>query len=207
MANQVISMENKAEKVISALKTRGILKASEILELGISSEYLRRLCLQNRVTKIARGYYVLPDYEFTGMQSIVEVCKQIPKGVICLLSALRVHDFTTQNPFEVWLAIERRAWKSTQTTSTQVRFIRFSGRAFEAGIETKVINNTQVKVYCPAKAVADCFKYRNKIGLDVALEALREGFRNKLFTMDELWEYADICRVREVIRPYLEGML
>ncbi len=200
-------MKNKANKVINELKNRGILKASEILQLGISKEYLRKLCLQNQITKIARGYYVLPDYEFTDMQSIVEVSKQIPKGVICLLSALRVHDFTTQNPFEVWVAMERRAWKPTQTLSTQVRYIRFSGRAFETGIETKVINHIEVKVYCPAKTVVDCFKYRNKIGLDVALEALREGFRDKLFTMDELWEYAKICRMREVIRPYLEGMV
>ena len=199
-------MENKAEKVIKALKTKGILKASEILQLGISREYLRKLHTQKAIAKIARGYYVLPDYEMTGMQSIAQVCKQIPKGVICLLSALRVHDFTTQNPFEVWLAIERGAWKPTQIVSTQVRYMRFSGEAFAAGVETKVIDHIKVKVYCPAKTVADCFKYRNKTGLDVALEALREGFRNKLFTMDELWGYARICRIHEVIRPYLEGM-
>jgi predicted transcriptional regulator of viral defense system len=201
-----VFMKTKTEKIIHELKAKGILKASEILQLGISKEYLRQLCLRNTVAKIARGYYVLPDYEFTGMQSIVEVSKQIPKGVICLLSALRVHDFTTQNPFEVWVAIERRAWKPTQIMSTQVRYIRFSGQAFEAGVQARIINNVEVKVYCPAKTVVDCFKYRNKIGLDVALEALREGFRDKLFTMDELWEYAKICRMHEVIRPYLEGM-
>jgi len=200
-------MENKAENVINALEARGILKASEILKLGISREYLRKLHTQKTVAKIARGYYVLPDYEMTGMQSISHVCKQIPKGVICLLSALRVHDFTTQNPFEVWLAIERGTWKPTQTLSTQVRYMRFSGQAFAAGIQTKVIDNIKVKVYCPAKTVADCFKYRNKIGLDAALEALREGFKNKLFTLDELWGYAKACRVHEVIRPYLEGMV
>lgn len=199
-------MGNKADKLIDALQDKGILKASEILELGISREYLRKLCARGAVAKAARGYYVLPDYEMTGMQSITQVCKQIPKGVICLLSALRVHDFTTQNPFEVWLAIERDTWKPRQAFSTEVRYMRFSGAAFAAGIETQVIDHIEVKVYCPAKTVADCFKYRNKIGLDVALEALREGMRNKLFTMDELWGYAKICRVHQVIRPYLEGM-
>ncbi|MFC1763806.1 type IV toxin-antitoxin system AbiEi family antitoxin domain-containing protein [Planctomycetota bacterium] len=199
-------MGNKAEKLVEALAGKGIMKASEILKLGISREYLRKLYAKNVVAKAARGYYVLPGYEMTAMQSITQVAKQIPKGVVCLLSALRVHDLTTQNPFEVWVAIERDTWKPNQTLSTQVRYMRFSGDAFTEGIETKVIDNIKVKVYCPAKTVADCFKYRNKIGLDVALEALREGTRNRLFTMDELWGYAKICRIHQVIRPYLEGM-
>ncbi len=200
-------MESKAEKVINAIKTRGILKASEIIELGISKEYLRKLCLQGVIAKLTRGYYVLPDYEFSAMQSIVEVSKQTPKGVICLLSALRVHNFTTQNPFDVWIAIEARTWKPAANASTKVRYMTFSGQSFNAGIETKIIDNVEVKVYCPAKTVADCFKYRNKIGLDVALESLREGLREKLFTIDELWKYAKICRVHQVIRPYIEGVV
>ena len=104
-------MKKKADKLVSVLKERGILKTQEILQLGISKEYLRKLKEKGVVEKIARGVYVLPSYEFSAMQSIVEVSKQIPKGVICLLSALRFHGFTTQNPFEVWIAIERRAWK------------------------------------------------------------------------------------------------
>ncbi len=192
---------------MAILKIRDILKTSEIIELGTSKEYLRKLCLQGVIAKLTRGYYVLPDYEFSAMQSVVEVSKQIPNGVICLLSALRVHNFTTQNPFEVWIAVEARTWKPAVSMSTQIRYMIFSGQAFNAGIETKIIDNVEVKVYCPAKTAADCFKYRNKIGLDVALEALKEGLREKLFTIDELWKYAKICRVHQVIRPYIEGIV
>lgn len=199
-------MENKAEKLIEELRKRGVLKTEEIQQLGITREYLRKLYQQGKVDRISRGFYVLPDYEISAMQSIAEVAKQISEGVVCLLSALRVHDFTTQNPFEVWIAIERRAWKPQINGNTKIRHVRFSGNAFTEGVQVKHIDNIQVKVYSPAKTVADCFKYRNKIGLDVALEALREGWREKLFTMDELWKYAKICRVSNVMRSYMESI-
>jgi len=199
-------MENKAERVVNELKRRGILKAEEILRLGISREYLRKLCRKGAVRRIARGFYVDAGYEYSAMQSIAEVSKLVPRGVICLLSALRLYGFTTQNPFEVWIAIERRAWKPQIKGTTRIRYIRFSGKAFRSGVQTKTVDNMKVRVYSPAKTAADCFKYRNKIGLDAALEALREGYREKLFTMDELWEYAKICRVSNVMRPYLETM-
>lgn len=200
-------MENKADKLVNTLKEKGILKTQEILQLGISKEYLRKLKEKGVIEKIARGVYVLPDYEFSAMQSIVEVSKQVPKGVICLLSALRFHGFTTQNPFEVWIAIERRAWKPQVNGTTRIRYMRFSGKAFTAGVQIKMVDHIKISVYCPAKTVADCFKYRHKIGLDVALEALREGWREKRFTMDELWGYAKICRVSNVMRPYLESLV
>ena len=199
-------MEYKAEKLVSELKKRGVLKTQEILKLGISKEYLRKLHKKGMINRIARGFYVLPSYEFSAMQSITEVSKQVSKGVICLLSALRFHGFTTQNPFEVWIAIERRAWKPQIDGTTQVRYMRFSGEAFTSGVQIKLVDNIKVKVYSPAKTIVDCFKYRNKIGLEVALEALREGWSEKLFTMDELWKYAKICRVGNVIRPYIESM-
>lgn len=199
-------MKYKSEKLVAELKKRGVLKTQEILKLGISKEYLRKLHKKGKVNRIARGFYVLPNYEFSAMQSITEVSKQVSKGVICLLSALRVHGFTTQNPFEVWIAVERRAWKPQIDGTTQVRYIRFSGAAFTSGVQVKTVDNIKVKVYSPAKTIVDCFKYRNKIGLDVALEALRDGWKEKLFTMDELWKYAKICRVGNVMRPYLESM-
>lgn len=196
----------KAEKLFAELKKRGVLKTQEILKMDISKEYLRKLHKEGKVNRITRGFYVLPNFEFSAMQSISEVSKQVSEGVICLLSALRLHDFTTQNPFEVWIAIERKAWKPKIKSSTKIRYMRFSGEAFTAGVQIKIFDNIKVRVYSPAKTVADCFKYRNKIGLDVALEALREGWREKLFTMDELWKFAKICRVSNVIRPYIESM-
>lgn len=197
----------KIDNLVNELSKKGMLKTREILKLGVSKEYLRKLKEKGIVERITRGVYTLPDYEFSAIQSIAEVSSQIPKGVICLLSALRFHGFTTQNPFEVWIAIEQKASKSQISSTTRIRYIWFSGKAFTTGIQTKTVDNNKVNVYCPAKTVADCFKYRNKIGLDVALEALREGWREKRFTMDELWEYAKICRVSNVMRPYLESLV
>ena len=197
----------KKDNLIHELSKKGMLKTQEILKLGISKEYLRKLKEKGVIERIARGIYTLPDHEFSATQSIAEISNQIPKGVICLLSALRFHGFTTQNPFEVWIAVEQKASKSQINSTTRIRYIWLSGKAFTAGVQTKTANNVKVKVYCPAKTVADCFKYRNKIGLDVALEAFREGWREKRFTMDELWEYAKICRVSNVMRPYLESMV
>ncbi|ARN57471.1 type IV toxin-antitoxin system AbiEi family antitoxin domain-containing protein [Sedimentisphaera salicampi] len=196
----------KAQKLIENLRQYGMLKTGEIVELGISKEYLRKLTVQGTVERVSRGLYTLPNNDYSPMQSIAEVSKQVPKGVICLLSALRFHGFTTQNPFEVWIAIENRSRKPEIKASAKVRYVRFSQRAFTDGIQEKRIDQLKVRVYSPAKTVADCFKYRNKIGLDTALEALREGWREKRFTMDELWKYAKVCRVSNVMQPYLESI-
>jgi len=126
--------------------------------------------------------------------------------VICLLSALNFHHLTTQLPFEIWIVIENKAW-ATKGKQIPLRFVRFSGDAFTAGVEEHVIQGLPVKVYDAAKTVADCFKYRHKIGLDVALEALRDGLRQRQFTVDQLWRYAGICRVQNVMRPYLEAVV
>lgn len=197
----------KAEKLVKALRQKGMLKTQEILELtGISKEYLRKLAAKGLIERVARGFYRLANCEFSPKESIAEVSKQVPNGVICLLSALRFHGFTTQNPFEVWIAIDRRSWKPQIHGTTKIRYMRFSGKAFHSGVQVKTVDHVKVRVYCPEKTVADCFKYRNKIGLDVALEALREGWKEKHINMDQLWEYARICRISNVIRPYLESM-
>jgi predicted transcriptional regulator of viral defense system len=135
--------------------------------------------------------------------SLAEVCKRVPNGVVCLLSALRFHEITTQAPFEVWLAISEKAWRP-RLEYPPIRVARFSQTALHAGIEEYQIEGVTVRVYSAAKTVADCFKYRNKIGLNVAIEALRECWQSRRCNMDELWRYADICRVRNVMRPYLE---
>lgn len=199
-------MATKAEKLVQELRKKGVLKTKEILKFGISKQYICELTARGVIERISRGYYSLPDYEYSVMQSIAEVSKQVPKGVICLLSALRFHGFTTQSPFDVWVAIDRRAWKPKINGTTKIRYMRFSQEAFTSGIQTKTVDNLKVRVYCPAKTVADCFKYRNKVGLDVALEALREGWREKKFTMNELWKYAKICRVSNVMKPYMESI-
>ena len=135
----------------------------------------------------------------------LEACKRVPRGVVCLLSALQFHKLTTQAPSEVWLALDRKA-RAPREGGQPLRFVRMSGRALTEGIEDHRIEGVAVKVYKPAKTVADCFKYRNKIGLDVALEALRDYRQKHRAGMDELWRFAKICRVERVMRPYLEAL-
>src|SRR3974390_771864 len=137
------------------------------------------------------------------MYNITLAAKRVPHGVVCLLSALRFHVLTTQMPFEVWLAIDPKA-RLPQTENPPLRIVRFSGAALTYGAAPHTIEGVTVRITTPAKTVADCFKYRNKIGLDVALEALRDCYRQRKATMDELYLAAKVCRVARVIRPYLE---
>lgn len=183
----------------------GVLRPRDLVPHGISRTYLSRLCAAGKLRRIARGLYVLPDSEVTEHHSLVEACKRVPKGVVCLLSALRYHELTTQAPFEVWLAIGEKSWRP-RVEFPPLRIVRFSQPALEAGVNKYEIEGVAVRVYIPAKTVADCFKYRNKIGLDVAIEALRECLRSRRCTMDDLWQYAKICRVQNVMRPYLESL-
>jgi predicted transcriptional regulator of viral defense system len=150
--------------------------------------------------------YAIPGAGLGEHQTIVQAALRVPHGVVCLLSALRFHDLTTQSPFEIWMAIDGKA-RSPKEDIIPLRIVRFSGKALTAGVETHSIEGVKVKVYNPAKTVADCFKYRNKIGLDVAIEALRDCWRKKRATTDQLWHYAKVCRVARVMRPYLESLV
>lgn len=195
----------KADKVLALVRKAGVLRPRDLDGHGIPRTYLSRLCAARKLQRIGRGLYVLPGSSVTEHHSLAEACKRVPKGVICLLSALRFHNLTTQAPFEVWLAIGEKAWRP-RLAYPPLRIARFSQNALSAGVEEHPIEGVTVQVYSPAKTVADCFKYRNKIGLDVAIEALRDCRRARRCTMDELWHYADICRVRNVMRPYLEAL-
>ncbi len=151
------------------------------------------------------GIYVLADAEFSEHQSLFEACKRVPHGVVCLLSALRFHRLTTQAPFEVWLAIDEKA-RLPKLSYPPLRIVRFSGPALTTGVEEHVIRGVTVHVTAPARTVVDCFKYRNKIGLDVAIEALRDCWRQKKATMDQLHRTAQTRRMANVMRPYLESL-
>jgi predicted transcriptional regulator of viral defense system len=187
-----------------ARRARGV-TPRELADQGIHRQILTRLVAQGQIERIARGVYRLPEQPTTENHGLALAAAAVPQGVICLLSALQYHGIGTQLPSEVWLALDRRAWRPS-LTYRPLRIVRFTGEALSAGVETHRIEGRPVKVYAPAKTVADCFKYRNKIGLDVALEALREGWRARLFTMDVLDRYAAICRVQRVMRPYLETL-
>jgi predicted transcriptional regulator of viral defense system len=196
---------SRIEKVIALAKETGVIRPRDLDVHGIPREYLRRLCGNGVLERLFRGIYSLRDAELTEHHSLVQACKRVPRGVVCLLSALRFHGITTQAPFEIWLAIDRKA-RRPKVEGVPLRLVRFSGQALTEGIEHHQIEGVAVSVYGPAKTVVDCFKYRNKIGLDVALEALRECRRERRCTMDDLWQYAKICRVANVMRPYLESL-
>lgn len=157
------------------------------------------------LVRVGRGLYSLPDADLGEHESILAACKAVPQAVVCLLSALRLHEMTTQAPFEVWLALDTRPWRP-EVGRLPLRVMRFSGVALEEGVEQRFIRGVPVRVFRPAKTVADCFKYRNKIGLDVALEALRAYRSLRKGSVDELWHYARVCRVANAMRPYLEAV-
>lgn len=202
----VSNMENsKAAKVLTLAKQGGVIRARDLEPHRIPRAYLTRLCEAGKLQRLGRGLYMLANGSITTNHSLAEAAKRVPHGVVCLLSALRFHGVTTQAPFEVWLAIDNKA-RAPAAKETPLRIVRFSGEALQAGVETHMIDGVPTQIYSLAKTIADCFKYRNKIGLDVAVEALRESWRARKCTMDELWRYATICRVANVMRPYLETL-
>jgi predicted transcriptional regulator of viral defense system len=198
-------MAKKLHKSRSALA--GVLTRTRELEhQGYTRPHIRALVERGVLEQISRGLYRVaeraPDEHFT----MLAVTARVPRAIICLLSALRFHDIGTQSPHEIWIALDRKARKP-RLTGLPVRVVRFSGIALRAGVEDRLIGERKVRITSPARTVADCFKYRNKIGLDVALEALREAWRDKRATSDELWRYAKVCRVANVMRPYLESLV
>ena len=196
---------SRTDKIIELARITGVIRPRDLDAYGIPREYLRRLCNKGVLERRSRGIYALADADLTEHHSLVLASKRVPKGVVCLLSALRFHRLTTQTPFEIWMAIDRKA-RLPKTEGVPLHIVRFSAAALTEGLEHHQVEGMEVPVYCLAKTVVDCFKYRNKIGLDVALEALRECLRERRCTIDELWRYAKICRVANVMRPYLESL-
>ena len=197
---------SSTEQIIKIAKNKKVLRTKDLRNIKNSRSYLSKLEKSGELVKLKRGLYSLPNAFAGEHQTLLETAKAVPNSIVCLLSALRFHELTTQNPFEVWIAIERKS-RIPKINSLPLRMMFFSGAAFTEGIEAHDIEGVSLRVYNAAKTVADCFKYRNKIGLDVALEALRDAWNQKKATMDELWHYAKICRMTNVMRPYLESLV
>lgn len=195
----------KMESVVELLRERGSLRPRDLATLGIPGDYLDRLHRRGLADKVARGLYASPDADVGEHHSLADAARLVPNGVVCLLSALQFHGLTTQAPREVWLALPNKAW-TPKVLGPRFRIVRFSGDALTEMIEEHEVEKVAVRVYSPAKTVADCFKYRNKIGLDVAIEALRDCLRQKRATIDELWRAAKACRMENVMRPYMETL-
>jgi predicted transcriptional regulator of viral defense system len=196
---------SKTIRLVRMASKAGVLRSRDLARHGIAREYLRLAEKQGLITRVSRGMYVAKEAPVTENHSLVEASKRVPHGVICLLSALRFHELTTQSPSEVWMAIGERA-RSPKLDNPQLRIVRFSTQTLGFGVVTHSVEGVTLPVFNPAKTVADCFKFRNKIGMDVALEALRECYREKKVSMNELWEAAKVCRVANVMKPYLESL-
>ncbi len=198
-------MTSTEQRIKTLLRRAGTARSRELVAAGISRSKLSRMVATGQLVRVARGLYAMPDYQGGEHSALVAVAKRAPGVVFCLLTALRIHDLTTQAPFEVWIAIGNKD-HPPRLDYPPLRTMRFSAAALMAGVEMHRIDGAEVRVTSVAKTVADCFKFRNKIGLDVALEALREARRARKASADELWRYARINRVTNVMRPYLEAV-
>ena len=187
------------------LRTKGIFRLKEAKAAGVHPEQVRRLTREGHLTRLGRGLYASASSEPGEYHTLAEVAKRVPKGIICLLTALRFHAIVTQHPRQVWLAVDRLA-AIPKLDVAPTRIVRMSGAALTVGIEKHRIEGVTVQVTSPARTVVDCFKFRNKIGVDVAVEALRDYRRLKKGTVDELWRQADRLRMTRVVRPYWDAI-
>ena len=198
-------MKSSHRTILDLAAQRGLIRPRDLNERGLPTVALTRLVCQGLLQRVGRGLYAIPDWPVSEHAALAKLASKHPQAIICLLSALRLHELTTQSSFEVWLAIPNKA-RSPKMDYPPLRIVRFSGAALTEGIEERVIDGVLVRVTNVARTVADCFKFRKKIGLDVALEALQEGWRAKRLSMDELWRHATLCRVANVMRPYMESL-
>lgn len=189
--------------IVELIASLGTVTAKDLAARGIPREYLPRMARKGLIERVARGRYRSPGSDITEHHELALFASRVPNGVIALISALAYHGIGTQIPHELWAAVKARS-RTPDLGYPAVRYHYFSGRAYELGIEQHIIEGVAVKVYSPAKTVVDCFRMRHKIGLDVALEALKEGWQNKRFTADELMQLAKACRIASVIRPHFE---
>ena len=195
---------SKRQQALALLRSRGMLRPADLERAGLPPEYLLDFKRRGLAETAARGTYVPAGHEPTENHSYAIVATRVPQGVLCLLSALSFHRLTTQNPSQVWLAVDQKAW-APRLSYPPIRLVRFSGKALTSGIEEHQVEGVKLRVYSVAKTIADLFKFRYKVGLDVAMEALHEGLKARRATRDEIMRYARVCRVARVIQPYLES--
>ena len=192
----------QTKMIIDLARKRGVIRAADVEEAGASRTLLPYLADKGELRRISRGAYALADYQ-PEHETLVAAATTVPHGVICLLSALQFHEITTQMPMQTWLAI-RRGMRRPTCKELSLQVVKLTGPAFSEGIEEHDADGIAIRVYSPAKTVVDCFKFRNRIGLDLAREALRDALAQRKATRDEIWRLAKCCRMARVMRPYLE---
>lgn len=197
--------DSHQQRIEALLKHQPLLRSSDLHAIGVPRVVLTRMTAAGQLERIGRGLYRRPDAAVSEHESLLTVARRAPQAVFCLLTALQFHELTTQLPREVWIAMPRGS-HVPRLDWPPLRLIQMSHATHAAGIETVERDGVSLRVYAVAKTVADCFKYRNRIGLDVAIEALREARAKRKATAADLWQYATVCRVANVMRPYLEAI-
>jgi predicted transcriptional regulator of viral defense system len=197
--------DTHTQRVLDLAGQKGLLRASDLEAIDAPRVVLTRLTAAGLLEKVERGLYRLPDAQVSEFESLGTIATKVPQAVFCLLTALQFHELTTQLPRQLWIAMPRGS-HPPRIDYPPLKMVQFTGEAYTAGIEEVVRDGVKLRVYGVAKTVADCFKHRNKIGLDVALEALKDARSRNKASVDEIWRYAKVCRVANVMRPYLESL-
>ena len=194
--------ESTRDNILRLAASQSVFRPRDVPSARSPRKVIGRMVEEGTLVRLGPGLYSLADADFGAKVSLAEASVRIPGGVVCLLSALRFHELTTENPSEVWMAVGHK--RPLRVDYPPVQIVRMSGKAFETGGEEHEIEGVTVRVFSVAKTIADCFKFRSRIGIDVATEALRDGWRRRAFEMDDLWRAAEACRVLKLMRPYLE---
>lgn len=192
-------------RVLDLAHQKGLLRASDLDAIGAPRIVLTRLTAVGLLDKVGRGLYRLPSHPGSEHEGLAAIATRVPQAVFCLLTALQFHELTTQLPRQIWIAMPRGS-HLPRIDYPPIKMVQMTGEVYAAGIEEHLRDGVTLRVYGVAKTVVDCFKHRNKIGLDVALEALKDVRAKRTATADDLWRYAKICRVTNVMRPYLEAI-
>lgn len=196
---------NNSKEFLDFINQQDVIKSSDAAKKGFHRQYIKRFYEKGLLLKLSRGVYIPANKPITENISFAEVAKNSPNSVICLLSALRFHNLTTQSPHQVWIAINHKSHPpKIDGLSLHVNY--FSDKSLSLGVQEHIIAGVNVKIFSPAKTVVDCFKFRNKIGLDVAIEALKDSWHQRKVTLAQLWHFAKSSRMQNVIRPYLEAI-
>ena len=199
------SKPSHTDRLLRLARRKSLLRPSDLAALGIPRVYLTRLTAGGQLAKAGRGLYRLAETPLSESESLAIVAARVPQAVFCLLTALQFHELTTQLPRQVWIAMPRGS-HAPRFDYPPIKMAQFTGEAYTAGIEEVERDGVKFRVYGVAKTVADCFKHRNKIGLDVALEALKDARARNRASVDDIWRFAKVCRVVNVMRPYLESI-
>ena len=200
-----MSSDTHAQRILSLARQKGLLRASDLDAIEAPRVVLTRLIEGGLLERVSRGLYRLPSHPGSEHEGLATIAAKVPQAVFCLLTALQFHELTTQLPRQVWIAMPRGS-HVPRVDYPPIKMVQMTGAVYTAGIEEHLRDGVTLRVYSAAKTVADCSKHRNKIGLDVALEALKDARAERMASADDLWRYAKVCRVANVMRPYLEAI-